>query len=91
MQRMSATTKLIIKDLHVLQEMVRVLSEPERGAAIQALGTASRRVASCRTRAAVLRSELVIVSCGLVDETNYEVTSSGQGCRQTRLLPFPAG
>ena len=44
-----------------LQETVGVLSEPERGAAILALGTASRRVATCRKRAASSRSELVIL------------------------------
>ena len=57
----SATTGLIMEASFVLQETVGVLSEPERGAAMLALGTASRRVASCKTRAARLRSELVIV------------------------------
>ena len=87
----STTTGLTIKALHVLQETVGVLSEPERGAAMQALGTASRRVASCITRATRLRSELVIVPLGLVDETNSAVTFSGQGCCHTRLRPVPAG
>ena len=90
-RRRSATTGLITEALRVLQKTVGVLSEPERGAAMQALGIASRRVASCRTRAASLRFELVIAPCGLVDGTNFEVMSSVQGCQQTRLRPVPAG
>ena len=78
-QRRYATTNLIIKALRMLQYTVGVLSEPERGADMRAFGDASRRVASCRTREAISRSELVIVPCGLVDETNSEVTSAGQG------------
>ena len=61
MQRRSATTELIVKASCVLQEIVGVLSEPERGAAMRSLGTASRRVASCKTRVVSSRSELVIV------------------------------
>ena len=61
MRRRSATIGLIIEASCVLQETVGVLSEPERGATILALGTALRRVASCRTRAASSRSELVIL------------------------------
>ena len=61
MRRRSATTRLIVEASRVLQETVGVLSELERGAAMRALETASRRVASCKTRAASLRSELVIV------------------------------
>ena len=61
MRRRSATTGLIMEASHVLQETVCVLSEPERSAAMRALGTASRRVVSCKTRAASSRSELVIV------------------------------
>ena len=90
MRRKSATIGLIIEASHMLKETVGVLSEPERGAAMQALGTASRRVASCITRATRLRSELVIVPLGLVDETNSSVTSYGQGYRQTRLRPVMA-
>ena len=81
MRRRSATTGLIIDALLVLQETVGVLSEPECGAAMRSLGTTSRGVASCRTSLASLRSELVIVLCGLVDDTNSEVKSAGQGCR----------
>ena len=51
MRRRSATTRLIMKASHMLQETVGVLSEPERGAAMRALGTALRRVASCKMRA----------------------------------------
>ena len=61
MWRRSATTGLVMEASHVLQETVGVLSEPERGAAMRSLGTASRRVASCKIRAARSRSELVIV------------------------------
>ena len=45
----------------MLQETVGVLLEPERGTAMQALGNALRRVASCIMRAESSRSELVIV------------------------------
>ena len=61
MRRRSATTGFIIEASRVLQETVSGLSEPECGASMGALGTASRRVASCRIRAARSRSELVIV------------------------------
>ena len=61
MRRRSATNGFIIKDSRVIQETVGVLSEPERGANMQALGTASRRVASCRMRVASSESELVIM------------------------------
>ena len=85
MRRRSATTGLIIEASHMLQETVGVLSEPERGAAIQAMGTALRRVASCRKRAASSISELAIVPLGLVDDNNSAATSTGQGCHHTRL------
>ena len=85
MRRRSATTGLIIEASCVLQETVVVLYKPECDAAMQDLGTALRRVDSCRTRVAILRSELVIVLCGLVGDNNSEVTSAGQGCLQTRL------
>ena len=45
----------------MLQDTVGMLSEPECGAAMRSLGTASRRVSSCKTRVASLRSELVIL------------------------------
>ena len=85
MQRRFATTGLIMEALCVLQETVGVLSEPERDAAILAFGTASRRVASCKTRAASSRSELVLLPWGLAKETKLATMSSGQGSRQTRF------
>ena len=84
MWRRSATTGLIMEASCVLQETVGVLSEPERGAAILALGTASRREASCKKRAARSRTELVIVPWGLVEETKLATMSGGQGSHQTR-------
>ena len=71
----SATTGLIIEASCVLQETVAVLSEHDHGAAMRALGTASRRVTSCRTRAPL----------GLVDNTNSAVTYADQEFCQTRL------
>ena len=65
----------------MLQEKVGVLSEPEHGAAMRALGTASRRVVSCKTRAESSRSELAIVPRGLVENTKYAIMSGGQGFR----------
>ena len=61
MQRRSVTIGLVIEASFVLQEIVRVFSEPERSAAMLALGNASRWVASYKTREASSRSELVIV------------------------------
>ena len=61
----------------MLQETVGVLSEPERGADMQALGNALRRVDSCRTMEESSRSDLVIVLLGLVVNTNSTVTSAG--------------
>ena len=60
MRRRSASTWLIIEASRALQETVGVLSEPERGATMQYLGNASRRVASCRTVMESWRSELGI-------------------------------
>ena len=85
MQRRSTTIMLIIKASRVLQEMVGVLFEPENSAAMRALGTDVRRMASCRTRAASSRSELEIAPCGLVNDNKSEVTSAGKGYRQTIL------
>ena len=69
MRRRSATTGLIMEASCVLQEKVGVLSEPEHGDAMLALGTASRRVASYKTRAASLISEFVIVPWGFGRES----------------------
>ena len=90
MRRRYETTGLIAEAPDMLQETVVVFSEPEHGAAMRALGNASRRVASCRTRAASSRYKLVILPLGLVDKTNSAVMSYGQGCRQTRLRPVPS-
>ena len=75
----------------MLQEIVGVLSEPEIGSAMQALGTASKRVASCITRTESSRSDLVIVPLGLVVNINSAVTSAGQGFFQTILWPILDG
>ena len=75
MQRRYATTGLIIEASHKLQERVGMLSKPERGAAMRALGTATSRMASCRMKAVRFRSELVIVTLGLAYDTNSAVTS----------------
>ena len=85
MRRISAITRLIMEASRVLQETVGVLSGPERGTAMRALGTDLRRVTSCKTRAAGLRSELVIVPWGLVKDTKLLMMSRGQGSPQTRL------
>ena len=45
MRRRSVTTGLIVEDSFVLQETAVVLSDPERGAASLAPGTAKSRVA----------------------------------------------
>ena len=45
MQRRPATTGLIVEALCMLHEMVGVLFDLERGAAMRAVGTATRRVA----------------------------------------------
>ena len=61
MHRRSTNTGSIMEASYMLQETLGVLSEPERGATMRALGTASRRVTSCKMRGANSRSELVIV------------------------------
>ena len=70
----------------MLRETVGVLSEPEHGTAVRALRTSLRKVAFCRKRAAISRSELVNAPCGLVNKTNYEVTSAGQGYSQDHIM-----
>ena len=45
MQRRLTTTRFIVEASFVLQETVRVLSDPERGAARLASGTDASRVA----------------------------------------------
>ena len=79
MWRSSATTALIAEALLVLNDMVGVLSDLDRGAAKPAVGTYYKRVASWRTMAASLRSEIVIFPSRFFDETKYSMISSGQG------------
>ena len=61
MRRRSATTGLIVKASSVLHKTVGMLSDTERGAAMQNVGTASSRVALCRMRVLSSRLEFVIV------------------------------
>ena len=70
----------------MLQETVGVLSDPESRAAILALETASRRVASYKTRAVSSRSELVIVPWGLVKDTKLATISGGARKLQDQIL-----
>ena len=58
MRRRSTTNKLIFEALRVLQETVRVLSDPECGADMRDSGTAARRMDSWRTKAARSKSDL---------------------------------
>ena len=55
-RRRSATTGFIEEVSFVLQETIRVLSKPERGAASLASGTAVSRLALWKTSAASFRS-----------------------------------
>ena len=71
----------------MLQETVQVLSDPERGVASLASGTAGSMVASWRTSVASFRSELVIVPSLFVEETRSAMMSAGQGWRHTRSFP----
>ena len=79
MRSRSVTTKLMVDASRVLQETVGVLSNPERGAAIVASGHTSRRVALGRTRAASLRSELVILPPLFLSGINAAMMSGNQG------------
>ena len=60
MKKRSATTGLIVEDLCVLQEMVGVLFDLERGTTMRDFGNSSSRVALRRTREASSMSEFVI-------------------------------
>ena len=91
MRRRSTTTGLMVDASQVLQEMVGMLSYPERGAAIFASGHVSRRVASWRTRAESLRSKIFRVPSGFLSEISAVMMSGGQGCCHTRLVPKPPG
>ena len=46
MLRRPVTTRLIVETSRVLHDTVGVLSDPEHGAAMRAVGTATRRVVS---------------------------------------------
>ena len=61
LQKRSGTTGLIMEASHVLQATVGVLSKPERGAFMRALGTALRTLASCKKGAVRSGLELVIL------------------------------
>ena len=63
----------------MLHETVDVLSIPERGMVMHTVGTAARRVASWRTRAARLRPDFVIVLLRFLDETNHAMIFGSQG------------
>ena len=79
MRRRSATTGLVAEASCVLHKMVVVLSGLECGAAMRAVGTSIRRVASWRMRATSSRSDFVIVPLRLFDETKSAMMSSSQG------------
>ena len=80
----SATTGWIVDASLVLQETVRVLSDPDTGAAMRASGSAERSMASCRTRS---ESEFVISPSLFVEDTMLVIMSSGQGCRHAISFP----
>ena len=88
---MSATTRFIVEASFVLQETVRFLSNPKKGAASLASGTAASWVASWGTSAAGSRSELVINFSMFEEETRSAVMSSGQGWSHTRSFPEQDG
>ena len=70
MRRSSATTRLIVEVLRMLQETVGVLSDLERGAAMHASGAAVRRVALWKTRLESSRSQFVIVPLRFLTRLN---------------------
>ena len=79
MQRRSEITGLVVEDLRVLHKTVGMLSDPERGADMRAVGTDARRVTSWRTRTASLRLKFVIVPSIYFDEIKSAMMSSSQG------------
>ena len=87
MQRRSATTGLMVDASLFFQEMVGVLSDPGRVAAVVAYGKVSSRVASWRKRVAISRSEFVKVPSGLLSEISALMMLGSQGCRYTILVP----
>ena len=83
----SATTGSIVDAYLMLQETVRVLSDPDTGAAMRASGSAERSMASCRTRSDNSRLEFVISPSLFVEDTMLVIMSSGQGCRHAISFP----
>ena len=79
MQGRYANTGLIVEASCMLHKMVGVLSDLDRGAAMRASGTVTRRVDSWRTRVASSRLELVIWPSRLVSKTKSAMMSGGQG------------
>ena len=79
--------RIYVEASFVLQETVGVLSDPERGAASLASGTAASRVALWRTNLARSKSEFVIVPSLFVNETRLAMMSGGQGWCHTRSFP----
>ena len=69
----------------VLQKTVGVLFDPELGSSMFASGHTSRRVASWRTNAVILRLELASAPTVLVFATNSTMMSGGQGWRRMML------
>ena len=78
MRRRYATIGFIAEASHALHKMVGVLSGLECGAAMSAVGTVIRRVASWIMRAMSSRLECVIVPLRFVDETKSAIMSIGQ-------------
>ena len=78
MRRRSATTGLIVEASYVIHGMVGVLSDSKCGVAMHASGTDARAVALPRTKAVILRSELVIWPLRLVSKTRLEMISGRQ-------------
>ena len=85
MQRSSTTTGFIVKSSCVLHEMVGVLSDPEHGTAMCAVGTAARMVASWRTSMASSRPKFLILTSRFVNDTKSAMMSDGQGWLHTQL------
>ena len=75
----SATTRLIAEASRMLHETASMLSEPGRGTAMRAGGTASNTIASRRTREASSRLDFVIVPSVFLDETKSVMISGSQG------------
>ena len=79
MRRRSTNNVLIVEASCVSHKKVSLLSDPDCGAPIRAVGTANIRMASWRMRVVSSRSEFVIVLSIFVDETKYVMMSGGQG------------